>query len=134
MKILQVLWRHAQREWRASELKPVLAALLVAVAAATGVLAFSERIERALAERSGELIGGDAVIASRQPLPQALVDEARAAGLKTSAVISFPTVLFAGEASVLVEIKAVGADYPLRGKLMGGRSAKSAGIYDRLPH
>lgn len=120
MKILAVLWQHARREWRASELKPVLAALLVAVAAATGVLAFSERIERALAQRSGELIGGDAVLASRQPLPQALIDQARSAGLQTSPVVAFPTVLFAGEASVLVEIKAVGADYPLRGQLRVG--------------
>lgn len=118
MRALTTLWRHARREWRAAELKPVLAALLVAVAAATGVLAFSERIERALAQRSGELIGGDAVLSSREPLPQPLVDAARAAGLQTSAVIAFPTVLFAGEASVLVEIKAVAADYPLRGRLL----------------
>ncbi|GMU42655.1 MAG: hypothetical protein AMXMBFR25_06410 [Lysobacterales bacterium] len=116
--ILSTLLRHARREWRAAELKPVLAALLVAVAAATGVLAFSERIERALALRSGELIGGDAVLSSRQPLPRPLLDEALAAGLRTSSVTAFPTVLFAGETSVLVEIKAVAADYPLRGRLL----------------
>jgi predicted lysophospholipase L1 biosynthesis ABC-type transport system permease subunit len=40
--------------------------------------------------------------------------------LTTTAVIAFPTVLFAGDASVLVEIKAVAADYPL------ARSLKTA--------
>lgn len=117
MSTLATLWQHARREWRASELKPVLAALLVAVAAATGVLAFTERVERALTARSGELIGGDAVLSSRQPIPEALVASARAAGLSTTAVVAFPTVLFAGDANLLVEVKAVAADYPLRGKL-----------------
>lgn len=118
MSVLLTLLRHARREWRASELKPVLAALLVAVAAATGVLAFSERIERALALRSGELIGGDAVLTSRQPVAAELLAAAQAQGLQHSAVTAFPTVLFAGELSVLVEIKAVAADYPLRGRLL----------------
>lgn len=117
MNALLTLLRHARREWRAAELKPVLAALLVAVAAATGVLAFSERIERALAARSGELIGADAVVSSRLPIPPDVVESAGAAGLKTSAVVAFPTVLFAGDSSVLVEVKAIAADYPLRGRL-----------------
>jgi predicted lysophospholipase L1 biosynthesis ABC-type transport system permease subunit len=47
------------------------------VAAATGVLAFSDRIERTLSARSGELIGGDAVVSSRQPLPEELVTQRR---------------------------------------------------------
>ncbi|HWS26038.1 MAG TPA: FtsX-like permease family protein [Xanthomonadales bacterium] len=117
MSTLMTLLRHARREWRGAELKPVLAALLVAVAAATGVLAFSDRIERTLSARSGELIGGDAVLSSRQPLPIELVKSAQDAGIATTAVTAFPTVLFAGDASVLVEIKAVAADYPLRGRL-----------------
>ena len=121
------LLRHARREWRGAELKPVLAALLVAVAAATGVLAFSDRVERALAARGGELIGGDAVISARQPIPPALVAAAREAGLTTTAVVAFPTVLFAGEASVLVEVKAVAADYPLRGTLKTATDALSPG-------
>lgn len=117
MSLLGTLLAHARREWRAAELKPVLAALLVAVAAATGVIGFTERIERALAARSGELIGGDALLSSRLPIPPEVVQSAQAQGLQTSAVVAFPTVLFAGEASVLVEIKAVDAQYPLRGSL-----------------
>jgi putative ABC transport system permease protein len=117
MSTLAILLRHARREWRAAELKPVLAALLVAVSAATGVLAFTDRVERALTARSGELIGGDAVLSARQPIPEAMVQAAVDAGLTTTAVVAFPTVLFAGEANTLVEIKAVAADYPLRGQL-----------------
>jgi len=117
MNFLITLFRHARREWRGAELRPILAALVVAVASATGVLVFSERIERALSARSGELIGGDAVLASRQPIAAELTARAQAAGLKTTAVVAFPTVIFSGDTSVLVEIKAVHADYPLRGKL-----------------
>jgi len=133
MSAVLTLLRHARREWRAAELKPVLAALLVAVAAATGVLAFSDRVERALSARSGELIGGDAVLSSRQPIPDTLLVPARAAGLTTSAVVAFPTVLFAGEASVLVEIKAVAADYPLRGRLKLAPDALSSGTPAAAP-
>lgn len=97
MSTLLTLLRHARREWRGAS-KPVLAALLVAVAAATGVLAFSDRIERTLAARSGELIGGDAVLSSRQPVPPELVQSAQDAGIATTTVTAFPTVLFAGDA------------------------------------
>jgi putative ABC transport system permease protein len=117
MNAWRTLLAHARREWRANELKPVLLALVVAVAAATGVLAFTERIERALATRSGELIGGDALLSSRQPIPAELRERAAARGLASSALTAFPTVLFAGEASVLVEVKAVEGNYPLRGTL-----------------
>jgi putative ABC transport system permease protein len=123
MSFWRTLLAHARREWRADELKPVLLALLVAVAAATGVLAFTERIERALAARSGELIGGDALLSSRQPIPDELRARAAARGLRSSALTAFPTVLFAGEASVLVEVKAVEGNYPLRGILGVGASA-----------
>lgn len=122
MSLLGTLIGHARREWRAAELKPVLAALLVAVAAATGVIGFTERIERALAARSGELIGGDALLSSRLPIPAEVLQSAGEAGLQTSVVVAFPTVLFAGDASVLVEIKAVDAHYPLRGSLKAAAS------------
>lgn len=127
MNLLLTLLRHARREWRAAELKPVLAALLVAVTAATGVLAFTDRVERALNARGGELIGGDAVLSSRQPIPATLVDQAGAAGLQSTPVVAFPTVLFAGEASLLVEIKAVSAEYPLRGQLKTAAAATLPG-------
>lgn len=133
MSMILTLLRHARREWRAAELKPVLAALLVAVTAATGVLAFTDRIERALNARGGELIGGDAVLSSRQPIPAALLDAAHADGLQTSSVVAFPTVLFAGDASVLVEVKAVAADYPLRGQLKTASGATEAGAVSAAP-
>ncbi|MGE4073397.1 MAG: ABC transporter permease [Lysobacterales bacterium] len=133
MNLLLTLLRHARREWRAAELKPVLAALLVAVTAATGVLAFTDRVERALNARGGELIGGDAVLSSRQPIPSKLADQAKAAGLQTTPVVAFPTVLFAGEASVLVEIKAVAADYPLRGQLKTAATPTGLGELARAP-
>ncbi len=133
MNFLKVLITHARREWRGAELRPVLAALVVAVASSTGVLVFSERIERALAARSGELIGGDALLASRQPIAPELISQAQAAGLTTTAVVAFPTVLFAGEASVLVEVKAVRSDYPLRGRLRVADGPQGAGRVASAP-
>lgn len=133
MSLILTLLRHARREWRAAELKPVLAALLVAVTAATGVLAFTDRIERALNARGGELIGGDAVLSSRLPIPAELLALASAAGLETTSLVAFPSVLFAGETSVLVEVKAVNADYPLRGQLKAASDAASPGVVIAAP-
>lgn len=126
MNFLLTLIKHARREWRGAELKPVLAALLVAVAAATGVMAFTDRVERALNSRGSELVGGDGLLASRFPISQALEDSAREAGLDTTRVVAFPTVLFVGDLSVLVEIKAVESNYPLRGKLTAAPSVEEA--------
>lgn len=116
----QSWWRQARREIRSRELRPVLAALLVAVAAATGVLAFAERIESALSARSGELLGADLVLSGRSEIPAQFTSLAENQGLDHSRVVAFPSVIFAGENSTLVEIKAVQADYPLRGVLRSG--------------
>ncbi len=128
MNFLFTLVKHARREWRGAELKPVLAALIVAVAAATGVMAFTDRVERALNARGSELVGGDGLLASRLPIAPEIVTRARDSGLKTSSVVAFPTVLFAGDLSVLVEIKAVESNYPLRGKLTAAPSAEAQAL------
>ena len=66
-------WRQTQRDFRAGELRLLLAAVMLAVAALTAVGFFADRIERGLARDARQMLGGDAIVSQRQ---------ARAAGLR----------------------------------------------------
>jgi len=110
-------WRRVRRGWRSGELLILLLALAVAVAAATAVGLFSGRVRLALQQQSGDALGADEILISRNPLPDDLRQRAVAAGLDTATAVSFPSVALHGDATALVTLKAVSANYPLRGSL-----------------
>jgi putative ABC transport system permease protein len=105
------------RDWRSGELAVLLAALLVAVTALTGVGFFTDRIGQAVEQRAAEVIAGDLRLRSSQVL--SLDYEALAAeqGIATARTISFPSVVYFGGDSALTAVRAVGPGYPLRGRL-----------------
>lgn len=109
------------RDWRAGELRFMLAALALAVASLTGVQFFGERMSTTLARDASQLLGGDLRIASEAPLDRAWRREADILGLLSAETIELQTMVTAGEgaaaASHMVSLKAVGAGYPLRGAL-----------------
>ena len=119
---LQLGWRSLLRDLRAGELRLVIIAVMLAVAALTGVSFFADRLNGQLVRDARQLLGGDAVIVSDQPTPEPLTQLARTQGLQVSQTLSFPTMARAddvqGGTSRLVALKAVGAGYPLRGQVM----------------
>ncbi len=121
MTFWQLGWRTLWRDLRSGELKLILVAVTLAVAALTAVGFFADRINGGLQRDARQLIGGDAVISSDNATPAAFADKARELGLKTSGTLGFPTMARApeaqGGASKLVALKSVEAGYPLRGKL-----------------
>jgi putative ABC transport system permease protein len=114
-------WRQTLRDFRAGELRLLLVAVTLAVGALTAVGFFADRLERSLARDARQLLGGDAIVSSDRPTPQAFIDEARARGLQVATTTSFPSMGRApddkGGASKLVAVKAVSDGYPLRGRL-----------------
>ena len=114
-------WRTLWRDLRAGDLRLLMLAVTLAVAALTAVGFFADRLKNGLQRDARQLLGGDAVVSSDQPTPQAFIDQALALGLQTSASLSFPTMARAtdakGGAAKLVALKAVAAGYPLRGSL-----------------
>jgi len=110
-----------ERDWRAGELRLLVLAVTLAVAALTAVGFFADRLQNGLARDARALIGGDAVISSDNPTPPAFEAQARALGLDTVQTLGFPTMGRAreeeGGAARLVALKAVGQGYPLRGSL-----------------
>ena len=119
------LWHLAARQtWRdfqAGELRLLALAVVLAVAALTAVAFFADRLNAGLARDARQLLGGDAVVASDQPTPASLVQQAQALGLATAGSAGFPSMGRApdarGGASRLVAVKAVSSNYPLRGRL-----------------
>ncbi len=114
-------WRTLWRDLRAGELRLLIVAVTLAVAALTAVGFFADRLKGGLQRDARQLLGGDAVVASDNPTPEAFIAEARRLGLQTATTLSFPTMGRAadaqGGASRLVALKVVDAGYPLRGSL-----------------
>ncbi|MEY4906963.1 MAG: hypothetical protein RL260_681 [Pseudomonadota bacterium] len=119
--VLRLAWRQLLRDFRAGELRLMLVAVALAVAAICAVGFFADRLQAGLARDALTLLGGDAVVASDQPLPASFDTTAREMGLKTARNVRFPSMARApddrGGASKLVSVKAVSAGYPLRGTL-----------------
>lgn len=118
---LAVAWRQLLRDWRAGELRLLMLAVALAVAALCAVAFLSDRLDQGLRRDAAQLLGGDAVVASDQPTPPALVELAASLQLTTVRSASFPSMARAPEAqggeSRLVAVKAVSAGYPLRGRI-----------------
>ena len=114
---LRSLWR----DLRSGELRLLIVAVTLAVAALTAVGFLADRLKGQLQRDAGQLLGGDAVVASDKPTPRTFIAKARALGLQTTGTAGFPTMGRAtdarGGASKLVALKVVQPGYPLRGSL-----------------
>jgi putative ABC transport system permease protein len=106
---------------RAGELRLLIVAVALAVAALTAVGFFADRLKGGLQRDARQLLGGDAVLSSDKAPSPAFVDKAKALGLVTATTVGFPTMARAsdaqGGASKLVALKSVAPGYPLRGTL-----------------
>jgi putative ABC transport system permease protein len=108
--------RMLARDWRAGELRVLIAALLLASASVGTVGFFADRVKGALAAQANLLLGADLMISSDRPLATSFAEEARALSLATVSAIRFNSMVQqAGSDAVLTDVKAVGAGYPLRG-------------------
>ncbi|UYC11394.1 FtsX-like permease family protein [Xanthomonas sp. CFBP 8445] len=127
MNVLRHAARALRRELFAGDLLTVFAALVLGVAVMTAVGTLVDRVTLALTGSAAEVIGGDLGVSGRQDIPAAFAEEAQRRGLRSARLVSFPSVLFHGDASQMANIKAVGAGYPLRGELLVARDTVGAG-------
>lgn len=117
------------RDWRAGELRLLLLALLIAVAAITSVGFLADRAGQVLERDAAQMLGGDLVLRAGQPLPDAFVAEAGERGLAVGHTVQFPSMAMHGEAGTLVSLKAVDDAYPLRGALQVSRTPSDPGEF-----
>nr|WP_319563394.1 FtsX-like permease family protein [uncultured Rhodoferax sp.] len=123
--------RSLRRDLRAGELRLLIVAVTLAVAALTAVGFFADRLKGGLQRDARQMLGGDAVVVSDTPLPDSFMAQAKALGLAQVQTLIFPTMARApevqGGAIKLVALKVVEPGYPLRGRLRISDQPEGAG-------
>jgi putative ABC transport system permease protein len=116
-------WRTLWRDARAGELRLLVVAVALGVAALSSVSFLADRLNGGLQRDARQLLGGDVVVVSDLATPAHIVQRAKADGLQGVTTLSFPTMVRgqsqsgAESNSRLVALKAGEAGYPLRGEL-----------------
>lgn len=117
MSRFRLALRLLKRDGRSGELTLLVLALLLAVASATTISLFADRLQRTLTLQAAEFLAGDMVVAGPAPLVDNWLKQAAALGLSQSQTTEFSSVLLEHDQMLLASIKAVSQLYPLRGFL-----------------
>ncbi|MDD3483348.1 ABC transporter permease, partial [Azovibrio restrictus] len=123
----KLAFRLLYRDARSGELRLLVLALVLAVAAVTAVGFFTDRVRQALEVEANQLLGADLVLAADHPLPAEFLEEAARLGLERTDTVSFPSMVMTSGGFRLADVKAVQAGYPLRGQLRLAQEAEGAG-------
>ena len=111
---MRLLWR----DWQGGELRLLFLALVMAVTSVTGIALFTDRLEKALLLESANMLAADRIVSGRGDLPEEVLAEGQARGLRTAEILSFTSMAFSDSGNMLVAAKAVTEAYPLRGDVI----------------
>ncbi len=135
--------RFAARDWRAGELRLLLAALLLAVGAVSAISLFVDRLQRALVAESTSFLAADRVVDSSREIPSRFRELAREYDLALADLVTFPSMVSpatddaaatAANGAMLASVKAATPGYPLRGVLRVADAPFSDGqVTDQVP-
>lgn len=117
LHILLFSFRLLIAEIKSGKITVILLALILAVTSATIISVFSQRLDRAMLNKSSELLGADLRVSSREQISEDWYQKAHDLGLKTATTLEFPSVVLLNEDMALASIKAVNNNYPLKGQL-----------------
>lgn len=95
----------------------LIIALTLAISATTALKFSNEQIQHAVALQAAEMLAGDLVLNDTQPIPSNWREQAKQLGLKQSEVTVFSSMAHTDEQFVMVNVKAIQANFPLRGEL-----------------
>jgi putative ABC transport system permease protein len=128
------------RDWRAGELRFLMAALMLSVAALSAVNFFADRMGAGLLRDAHQMLAADMVVESDQPVAADWHAEAQRRGLRSTGTVSMLTMASTATAAApdsslttMVALKAVGDLYPLRGRVKLRGQAPGAGTRS-APH
>jgi len=128
MLIIRLAWSQTSSLWRAGALSVLVFALVLAVAAITAVSFFTQRVESALNQQGGLLLGGDLVVIADHPIPEKFIQRAKFLEINQVRTYEFASMVIHGDVNQLAEIKAVEQGFPMRGDLTIGQSVSDAGL------
>lgn len=99
-----------QRERASGEWRVLLLALIIGVGSVSTTGFLGDRIKRAMSEQGASFLGADLLVTSPRP-----IDDWPRHALQTSNALEFASVVARNDAFQLATLRAVDADYPLRG-------------------
>ena len=114
--VLGLGWRQLRRDLAAGDVRILIAALVLAVVAVTSVGFVTDRAQRALALEANRLLGGDAVLRADSPIAAKWLELAQSLNLRTASTVELTSMIRAGDALALGELRALGSGFPLRGR------------------
>jgi putative ABC transport system permease protein len=117
MRSIGLALRSLVRDLKSGEIAVLVVALVVAVASLTAIGFFTSRVSRAVDQQAGEVLAADLRLESARPIDASYDREAARRGLRVARILSMPSVVFHGEDSSLVTLRAASEGYPLRGTL-----------------
>nr|WP_314877506.1 FtsX-like permease family protein [uncultured Pseudomonas sp.] len=117
LRLCSLALRQLLRDVRASEVRVLFFALLVAVAASTAIGYFGARLNGAMQLRASEFLGADLVLQGSSAAADPQISAGTALGLSHARVVEFTSVVGTDAGIQLSSIKAADAAYPLRGEL-----------------
>jgi putative ABC transport system permease protein len=106
-----------KRDWHSGELRLIGIAIVLAVACLTSVSFFIDRVHRATEQQATELLAADLLLISSSKINDKFVTQAEDKNLIYSLNESFRSVVVKDDKLELAEVKAVDANYPIRGNL-----------------
>lgn len=110
-------FRQLWRERRSSEVRVLFWAVVIAVAASSAIGHFSERLQGAMQQRSGEFLAADLALTGTIAAKKEQKALANNPAIKAAKTIEFATALVSDNGIQLASVKAVSHHYPLRGQL-----------------
>jgi len=123
----KLAWTQTLSLWRAGALRVLVFALVLAVVAITAVGFFTQRVETALNQQGGLLLGGDLAVLADHPIADKFTQRAKKQAIQTVKTYEFASMVVFGDLNQLAEIKAVGFGFPLRGDLTIAQHEDEAG-------
>jgi putative ABC transport system permease protein len=117
MSNIRLALRFLRRDLARSETRLLVLALVLAVMTVSVVSLFVERARNVMETEAAALIAADLVLESRDPIPGLWRERAQALGIQTAELLEFPSVVSTEHAMQLVQVRAVGEGYPLRGDM-----------------
>ena len=124
---IRLAWSQTLSLWRSGALRVLVFSLVLAVTGISAIGFFTQRVESALNQQGGLLLGGDLAIMSDHAISEAYLTRAKNQGIATAKTYEFASMVVFGEASQLAEIKAVEHTFPLRGDLTLGKNTSDLG-------
>ena len=116
-RLLPLALRQLGRDARASELRVLFFALVVAVAASTAIGYFGARLNGAMLLRASEFLGADLLLNGSSAANNEQIKAGKQLGMQHAQLVEFSSVIATDSGIQLSSVKAADSAYPLRGQL-----------------